>query len=629
MSEPNSKILSVNNLRVDFWTNNGTVKAVRGISFDLYRGRTLAIVGESGSGKSVTSKAIMGLLAPNKIVQEGEILYDGRDILRLSEEELCKIRGSKIAMIFQDPMSSLNPIIKVGKQVTEAMMLQKKAEIRENKALVRYINGRFLKTDPSSKAMLQSQDLEALKPVAAKLCEENFIAVQEGLSALHDFLSHLLDEDPAFAGEGEDYRLIKRHFRELKRKLEAAKDRLKETKDDTIFTFFSSFSYFLEAYKAAMKREKAAEKRRRKMEKKGLNVNEYSIKERAFGSEIDTSSTAIFKKAKAYTQGFLDYLDKIQGYPRPNFEEEGRILIDYYARSVEKANGKIVKKEFVEKAIKLLGEVGIAEPEKRIKQYPFEFSGGMRQRIVIAIALSSNPEILICDEPTTALDVTIQAQILDLINELKAKRNLSIIFVTHNLGVVANMADDIAIMYAGKVVEYGTADDIFYDPRHPYTWALLASMPDLETKHRLDAIPGTPPNMIIPPKGDAFAARNKYALKIDFDMQPPLFKVTDTHYAATWLLDPRAPKVEMPETVSERIERFAALNAQNAEAAKEESVKDEPVLEEPVQEEPKAEKKPAKGAKKTEKKAKTEPKEEPVSEEATPEEVKEGGKDHE
>ena len=199
MSEPNSKILSVNNLRVDFWTNNGTVKAVRGISFDLYRGRTLAIVGESGSGKSVTSKAIMGLLAPNKIVQEGEILYDGRDILRLSEEELCKIRGSKIAMIFQDPMSSLNPIIKVGKQVTEAMMLQKKAEIRENKALVRYINGRFLKTDPSSKAMLESQDLEALKPVAAKLCEENFIAVQEGLSALHDFLSHLLDEDPAFA----------------------------------------------------------------------------------------------------------------------------------------------------------------------------------------------------------------------------------------------------------------------------------------------------------------------------------------------------------------------------------------------------------------------------------------------
>ncbi len=629
MSEPNSKILSVNNLRVDFWTNNGTVKAVRGISFDLYRGRTLAIVGESGSGKSVTSKAIMGLLAPNKIVQEGEILYDGRDILRLSEEELCKIRGSKIAMIFQDPMSSLNPIIKVGKQVTEAMMLQKKAEIRENKALVRYINGRFLKTDPSSKAMLQSQDLEALKPVAAKLCEENFIAVQEGLSALHDFLSRLLDEDPAFAGEGEDYRLIKRHFRELKRKLEAAKDRLKETKDDTVFTFFSSFSYFLEAYKAAVKREKAAEKRRKKMEKKGLNVNEYSIKERAFGSEIDTSSVAIFKKAKAYTQGFLDYLDKIQGYPRPNFEEEGRILIDYYARSVEKANGKIVKKEFVEKAIKLLGEVGIAEPEKRIKQYPFEFSGGMRQRIVIAIALSSNPEILICDEPTTALDVTIQAQILDLINELKAKRNLSIIFVTHNLGVVANMADDIAIMYAGKVVEYGTADDIFYDPRHPYTWALLASMPDLETKHRLDAIPGTPPNMIIPPKGDAFAARNKYALKIDFDMQPPLFKVTDTHYAATWLLDPRAPKVEMPETVSERIERFAALNAQNAEAAKEEPIKDEPVLEEPVQEEPKAEKKPAKGAKKTAKKAKAEPKEESVSEEATPEEVKEGGKDHE
>ena len=182
----------------------------------------------------------------------------------------------------------------------------------------------------------------------------------------------------------------------------------------------------------------------------------------------------------------------------------------------------------------------------------------MRQRIVIAIALSAEPEILICDEPTTALDVTIQSQILELINNLKRKRNLSIIFITHDLGVVANMADEVAVMYAGKIVEYGSTEDIFYAPAHPYTWALLSSMPDLDTKEKLETIPGTPPNMIYPPKGDAFAARNKYALKIDFEEEPPMFKISDTHYAATWLLDPRAPKVDMPTVIQERIKRMKA-----------------------------------------------------------------------
>jgi oligopeptide transport system ATP-binding protein len=177
----------------------------------------------------------------------------------------------------------------------------------------------------------------------------------------------------------------------------------------------------------------------------------------------------------------------------------------------------------------------------------------MRQRIVIAIALTVPPEILICDEPTTALDVTIQAQILELINRIKEERKLSCIFITHDLGVVANMADRVAVMYAGKIVEYGTADEIFYDPKHPYTWALLSSIPDVDSKEKLEAIPGTPPNMIYPPKGDAFAARSKYAMNIDFREQPDYYKISDTHYAATWLLDPKAPKVEMPKIVSERI----------------------------------------------------------------------------
>ncbi len=243
-------------------------------------------------------------------------------------------------------------------------------------------------------------------------------------------------------------------------------------------------------------------------------------------------------------------------------EEQALAIIDYMkARSSDYAY-KMSMGMARHRAIELMREVGIPEPAKRYKQYPFEFSGGMRQRIVIAIALSANPDILICDEPTTALDVTIQAQILELINNLKKERKLSVIFITHDLGVVANMADRIAIMYAGKIVEYGTADDVFYDPRHPYTWALLSSMPDLETREKLEAIPGTPPNMILPPKGDAFADRNKYAMQIDFEEQPPMFRVSDTHTAATWLLHPNAPQVELPEIVSRRIERMKHRQAE-------------------------------------------------------------------
>ena len=239
---------------------------------------------------------------------------------------------------------------------------------------------------------------------------------------------------------------------------------------------------------------------------------------------------------------------------------------DYQAQTVEvidylKANAsgvveKVTHRVAKRRAIKLMDEVGIAEPHKRYNQYPFEFSGGMRQRIVIAIALAANPDILICDEPTTALDVTIQSQILELINKLKRERQLSVIFITHDLGVVANMADRVAVMYAGKIVEYGTAEDIFYHAAHPYTWALMSSMPDLDTDEKLEAIPGTPPNMIYPPVGDAFAPRNKYAMKIDFEKQPPMFQISDTHFAATWLLHPDAPKIDPPKAIQDRIARM-------------------------------------------------------------------------
>ena len=215
------------------------------------------------------------------------------------------------------------------------------------------------------------------------------------------------------------------------------------------------------------------------------------------------------------------------------------------------------KAQAYKEALELLELVGITDAASRMKNYPHQLSGGMRQRVVIAIALSCKPDVLICDEPTTALDVTIQAKILELIKKIQKERNVSVIYITHDLGVVAKVADYVAVMYAGKIVEKGPINDIFYDPRHPYTWGLLSSMPDIETNDDvLYAIPGNPPNLLTPIKGDAFAPRNKYALKIDYEQEPPMFKVTDTHLAATWLLHEKAPKVEIPQQLKNRIARL-------------------------------------------------------------------------
>ncbi len=367
------KILEIRDLDISFKTDNGTVKAVRGVNLDLHRGETIAIVGESGSGKSVTTKAVMGILASNGLINKGTIDYTYYDLspehLKWSQENnghippdvteaeiksvditkmdkkfiQSEIRGRRIAMVFQDPMTSLDPTMTIGKQVMEAM--------------------RFHYNTP--------------------------------------------------------------------------------------------------------------------------------------------------------------------------------------------------KKEAWKKAVELLELVGITDAEKRMKNYPHQLSGGMRQRVVIAIALSCDPEVLICDEPTTALDVTIQAKILELIKDIQEKKDLSVIYITHDLGVVAKVADFVNVMYAGRIIETGTVNDIFYDPKHPYTWGLLASMPDIDSKEdELYTIPGTPPNLLYDIEGDAFAPRNRFALKIDEKVAPPMFKISDTHQAATWLAAPKAPKVEMPKDLKRRIARM-------------------------------------------------------------------------
>ena len=339
--------------------------------------------------------------------------------------------------------------------------------------------------------------------------------------------------------------------------VERSIDPLRLEKDNQAYVYRSGVKALLERYFRAFRQNPREEDRYKK-------DTERFERDKARGktppSVIPMNLIDIDAAKKSLTDQVSDlvkhYESQIASGPAGGYDKRAEDMIDYLKARAEDYAFKLSQGMARHRAIELMKEVGIPEPHKRYRQYPFEFSGGMRQRIVIAIALSANPDILICDEPTTALDVTIQAQILELINRLKKERRLSVIFITHDLGVVANMADKIAIMYAGKIVEYGTADDVFYDPRHPYTWALLSSMPDLETKEKLEAIPGTPPDMILPPQGDAFAARNKYAMQIDFEEQPPVFRVSPTHWAATWLLHPDAPHVEPPVIVTDRIRRM-------------------------------------------------------------------------
>ncbi|QWB99529.1 ATP-binding cassette domain-containing protein [Mycoplasmatota bacterium] len=666
--------LHVEDLAVSFRTNQGLVQAVRGINFDLYEGETLAIVGESGSGKSVSSRTIMGILASNGFIKDGKIIYEGQDLTKVTEEHFHELRGNKIGMIFQDPMSSLNPIMRIGKQITEGMLLnghrlknreksiyktqknvyyellndqkQLKEEFKTFKKNYRNAirfgvrdikneynnkiedakkqkefnifdaknNIKFTKLDiqTAKKGLNDAQNEAERKSYEAKINE-----YEKKVEALNNDIinfkeqykedkKNLTEEKKQKIAEFKESKSNER--KEVKEKIAQVKsqysdpDALKEKLAEVSLFHEKKLNYernmaelkekfepakkaFLDAKKEAkevVKKEWEEEKAKTEKEIEKIKAEQESSSGRSEQvAEKEAKLNDLLGKKETLKSTYKqDYSDAITSREKEeiknqyafdlseleseikNAKEELKIEKNYFkvqiAEAKEKLNRfkKVTKKEAYERAITIMEEVGIPQPEKRFRQYPFQFSGGMRQRIVIAIALTANPDVLICDEPTTALDVTIQAQILELINKLKVERNLSVIFITHDLGVVANMADRIGVMYAGKIVELGTTEDIFYDPKHPYTWALLSSMPDINTKERLLAIPGTPPNMLFPPKGDAFADRNQYAMKIDFEKQPPMFKVSETHSAATWLLHENAPKAEMPEIVKNRINRM-------------------------------------------------------------------------
>ena len=569
------KILSVKDLKVSFKTDDGIVHAVRGVSFDLHKGETLCIVGESGSGKSVTSKTIMGILPASAIIEHGEVMYEGEDLTKISEAEFHRIRGKKIGMIFQDPLSSLNPIMKVGKQITEALLinnnhLKARFETLIAKELAAYRNLKVKRDEEISLAK------HTLSSISAKY-QEQINVLETDLASEENKLLHMDKNDPQFK---EANRLYEEHYKATKQKVLALRKQEQEEIKAQKIVVKQAIKQAKENYKKEkpilLKALNEAKKKARidnkqyEMDEKAKDKQELldfdketsqlvSEKEKEIAElkqKLSSSSSKVLAK-----QEIAGKDKQLQEFLVNRKEERQKLVLKH------KAKYKITRSEAKERALKVMREVGIPQPEIRFKQYPFEFSGGMRQRIVIAIALTANPDVLICDEPTTALDVTIQAQILELINRLKEERHMSIIFITHDLGVVANMADRVAVMYAGKIVEVGTVNEIFYDPKHPYTWALLSSIPDIDSKERLEAIPGTPPYLLNPPVGDAFASRNKYALAIDFKEQPPYFKVSDTHYAATWLLDKRAPKTELPKIVSQRIkaslERAGVHNAED------------------------------------------------------------------
>ena len=644
------KVLEVKNLRVNFKSDSGMVYAVRGVSFDLYKGETLCIVGESGSGKSVTSKTIMGILANNAVVESGQILYEGEDLIRVSEEEFHRIRGHKIGMIFQDPLSSLNPICRVGKQITEATLINKNILKRHYNDLIskELVNLRNSKANADYEINRLENELNKINgyikflntPLKNQDDEEQVKKHQDTLEEIAEFCSLFVRDDKKLLEETTheldalkntrdfDSRYLEEEINS--KKIELINEKLELVKTDSTsyegkenldsLTIRKEFleklkEYTLKEYKtlkpllktaltnkkkdaSVLNKEYALKLKAERDEKLAKLEEELTVAKQEFDNAFANASdeaknnlalmTAKEEKPKKSILSFFkkqkqeeinisklgkqeekitttgdDELDKAH-FKVKDIEEQIKKVNEDYINST-----KVTKKEAKKMALEVMREVGIPLPEKRFKQYPFEFSGGMRQRIVIAIALTANPDILICDEPTTALDVTIQAQILELINTLKRERGLSCIFITHDLGVVANMADRVAVMYAGKIVEYGTAYEIFYNPKHPYTWALLSSIPDIDSKEKLEAIPGTPPDMRFPPKGDAFALRSKYALDIDFRHEPPFYKVSDTHYAATWLLHPDAPQVEMPKIVKTRIANSIKQYEENKEANQE------------------------------------------------------------
>ncbi len=575
--EKKKVLLSVQDLDVKFRVRGRILKAIRGISLDIYENESIAIVGESGSGKSVFTKTFAGMLDSNGFVSNGHIIFHDEE-LSDTRAQLNDSARRSIASIKEklDNFARMEPGSSVYRE-----LLALQAEKRDRYALSE--EDRAAQEKELNELRFQRAEVYNNRTAMDRSREKDKIkAAQEKISQLDAKIKELE------ARNKEELRKQKEaaeHDTEYQQQYARREAELQKKYDELIHEKLSkdvldrNEKLAKEIYLSVARGDFIRRKKIMKMlmesfkeaMKLGIDWNDESQHNSIYDgiaprvkyvSETNTELVGSCILDLAYMQFPKDWA-QIRGKKIATVFQDPMTSLNPIITIGKQISSIIIKHQNCSEAqarvqaLDLMQKVGIPNPVARYDDYPFQYSGGMRQRIVIAIALSCQPKILICDEPTTALDVTMQAQILQLIKDLQKEFNYTTVFITHDLGVVANIADRVAVVYGGQIIELGTVEDLFYEPRHPYTWALLSSLPQLaERNTALYSINGTPPSLYNDIKGDAFAPRNPYCMKIDTLLEPPMFQVSDTHFAKTWLLDPDAPKIEKPEAICNLHERL-------------------------------------------------------------------------
>lgn len=568
--EDRKVLLSVKDLIVKFHVRGRVLTAIRGVSLDIYENESIAIVGESGSGKSVFTKTFAGMLDSNGFIDNGKIIFSDEElsdtVVKLNDNAKKVIAENKKKL---DEYSRLEFGADTYKAILELESeKRRRADLSEEETAAYEKKLHELKLEKTNAYNLKqtfdpSKEKDKIKEAGKKISEldtkirafekEHEQKVKERANSLAHDTAYNQEFDKKMA------ELKAKHAKEVSEAITAETEARNEILSKEVYLSVGRFGF-----RKRMKQNNALLDALKEAMQLGVDLNDEEQRNAVFDKVtfrvkyLDENSERLHGTCILNLANIKDGRDwsQIRGtkiatvFQDPMTSLNPIITIGKQITSVIMKHQDCTENEARLRALDLMDKVGIPNPEARFDDYPFQYSGGMRQRIVIAIALSCQPKILICDEPTTALDVTIQAQILKLLKDLQKEFNYTIVFITHDLGVVANIADRVAVLYAGQIVEVGTVEEVFYDPRHPYTWALLSSLPQLaERNTTLYSITGTPPSLYNSIVGDAFAPRNPYCMKIDTLEEPPMFKVTDTHYAKTWLLHPDAPKVEKPEGI--------------------------------------------------------------------------------
>lgn len=575
--EKKNVLLSVKDLEVKFRVRGRILSAIRGVSLDIYEDESIAIVGESGAGKSVFTKAFAGMLDSNGFVSNGSILFNDPEL----SDTVVKLNSTawKFINSYKKQLDE-NSRLELG-SATYRKMLELESEMREKSTLsaadkekeekeLHALKVKRTETFNKKQTLDPAKEKAEIKAAAAEIkkLDAEIKALEKATEQKIKEHKNAVAHDAAYQKSYQERmeKLKKQYAEETSKDISDSTKKRNETLAKEVYLSVGRYKF-----KKRFKMGKGLIAELKKAMQLGVDLNSEEERNQVFGNVtfrvryLDENSerlhgTCIINLAQVKDQN--DW-GQIRGkkiatvFQDPMTSLNPIITIGKQITSIIMKHQGCSEVEARAKALEMMEKVGIPNAEARFDDYPFQYSGGMRQRIVIAIALSCQPKILICDEPTTALDVTIQAQILKLIKDLQKEYHYTIVFITHDLGVVANIADRVAVLYAGQIIELATVEELFYDPRHPYTWALLSSLPQLaERNTKLYSITGTPPSLYNKIVGDPFAPRNPYCLKIDTLAEPPMFKVSETHYAKTWLLEPNAPKVEKPEIIQDIHEKL-------------------------------------------------------------------------